>query len=461
MYTFHQGKKSKKENQRGRGESDLSQTPVMLQRQADHEAVFGRKGIVQRAVGFEIENGKYRIFKDREVMRDYTSGLWEGVYLDESEVHYVPFRKGEVLLEGDGFTMQVDISHPAKIPYMEIVTDPFPETTHGYESLTKTMSILENMMEYIRKYGFCRTYLSSLKRFGSVPEQWEEVVIWSRGYPAGSFQMTAGIKLSQVSQLMEDLGFQQESETPEMTERKKNGRDSLMKPSEGFEDDLLTKYRRQLMLKEVAEVVEGMKNEYPVLENNDLCGLIKLIGHYLISAHGVVYSYPKNFSSLLLRTDFAAMFESLPSLLKRYLRNHNQIIWMTVVDEMNRRLGLDGIHTRLFRYGVYRGMPLSHRNILGSLSKRDWLENIPQGRDLLTSEHFSNRQRAYELESLGSYGDKMDMVGEEQNKKAPIIEFRNLRDTMSFKKWKSFAQECFRYVAAVNNGTGEKFGERS
>ncbi|BDD09289.1 hypothetical protein FUAX_17210 [Fulvitalea axinellae] len=420
-------------------------------------AVPSAEAVVQRAVGFEIEKGAYRFFRSPEHYHEMTAALWDGYILSEEEIHgSVRFRKGDILLEGDGFTVQADISVKERWPYMEIVTDPFEETPEGYAKLTATMAKLTRMMARVkREPGYI--WLSNLKEFGALRSEHKEAVMKTRGSEEAYFQVTAGLGLDKLGRLFDDLGYPDEEETEAERERKAGGRSTFIPPNKSV--DPLFRYRSQLMVREVDRTVRRLADRAPMLKDPQLMGLLRVVGMYLMFGSQEVGHYPKSFVPVLARTDVATMFEKLPRPLKATLRNYKANLWRAVVDDLCGLLGIGGLSARFFARGVYQyHTNLAMRNMLGKdLTRDDWVSNLPFGKDLLTEKHYPDRHRAYLFRAMGGMGAHMDKDSDKTG--APVFEFRKINKDVPFSEWQSFGQSVFKYIYALNRGEDKAFGE--
>jgi hypothetical protein len=102
--------------------------------------------------------------------------------------------------------------------------------------------------------------------------------------------------------------------------------------------------------------------------------------------------------------------------------------------------------------------PRFQTNPLPNLTRRQWLNGIAfEHVDRLSERKYpGTKKQRKELESLGSYGTKMDTFGPNQHN-APIFEFRGLPGSLNYTDWYAFAMSCFRYMRAVNLGSAQDY----
>lgn len=178
-------------------------------------------------------------------------------------------------------------------------------------------------------------------------------------------------------------------------------------------------------------------------------GLIALAMTYLWTARngyqGGALPYAKAFTLLLGRTDFAAMWNSLPGWERAiYNGRPHEFSARTLAAAGNLPPG-----DRLLTRGV---MNVPNQPQQGThhipITRQDWLIGIAQGVDRLSVAQFPHLEG--EFESLGHLGAKTDAVGPGGNQQGVVAEFRKVQQQMPYLGWRPFANAIFTYLRTVN-----------
>ncbi|MCG8477285.1 MAG: hypothetical protein MI784_17605, partial [Cytophagales bacterium] len=268
-------------------------------------------------------------------------------------------------------------------------------------------------------------------------------------------QATAGIRLSKVHKLLDDISAPPEKEPRSVGERKFKGRVFLIGEQETGRFDRGASLNARYVVDQAEEVCSKIQEVHGLQVSEAFKGFLSLAVIYLIEGYRGSPTYPKSMAVLLARTDFARMFSLLPENERRLLAKNDAASWLAVVRSMVPEC-LKDFSQPFFKNGVYIARPEIHRHILRGLSLEQWLKEMTKGRDLLTERHFPNRLRAYELESMGAMGDRTDTVLGEP---APIFEFRAGKKLMNAMEAMTYAVETFKTVYAVNRGLDHYYGE--
>ncbi|BDD06742.1 hypothetical protein [Aureibacter tunicatorum] len=398
---------------------------------------FDKGGVLQRAVGFEVEVSRYKLFRNEEQ-------YWEEQHSGDSFHPYgltLPkFNKGEVLLSGGDFEFQADHQgDPDSMPYLEIVTAPFGENSEGYYHLQACFDNIESIIaELVAKSqeNGGLVSLSGLHGDLRVPSYNRAAKIMVDQEAIGNFQITAGVRLDQLRTLFEETIMSKEG-------LESSGVSKLNFPWRPIFISLISK---------VEDALQRTQMSFSTLPLSEaFWGLLHMIGLYTLSSSEPIEFYPKSFILFLARTDFASMYHSLSMDDKQLLGQNDLFVWKELTGSLLENLGLNNDDKPFFSEGVFlKTRPATFYNMMHSLKRKDWLENIPKGLDLLTQDHFPNPWRAYELESLGAMGSTMDRVGSKQQYLAPIFEFRSLMRRFHYRSWKQFAENSFKMIYQLN-----------
>ncbi|BDD09112.1 hypothetical protein FUAX_15440 [Fulvitalea axinellae] len=400
---------------------------------------------IQRSVGFEIEVEGALLY--RNIEQAYESE--DPSFLDVNEFSVPAIREKERIFEGDGFYAQAD-SLDFNIPYLEFATEPFEDS---YEGFQRMKTVIGKLMELVGEAEKAKNPydpyipLKKLELFGNIPRHHAETIIeLPSGIPKGFVQATAGIRPERLPELLEDLSTASESEPDGLRERREFGRFKMMRLNDGR-----TGKPRDVQwastLRRSIDTNKGFAREHHLGESAR--GFLSLVDFYLRLGKFGAPKYPKSFTPLLARTDFATMFSLLPEHERKAIADHHLFEQTPFASEFP-------YDAPFFEGGVYHNKTRPHRQIMKSLSRGKWLDGIASGTDYLTAQNFPNRLRAYKLHSMGALGKTTDLV---EGQKAPILELRNINQQEPFTFWLYVAEEIFRYIYALNRGIDKKYGE--
>ncbi|MCG8476642.1 MAG: hypothetical protein MI784_14340 [Cytophagales bacterium] len=414
-----------------------------------------KNGLVQCAVGMEVEVPDYLLYRNHLQLREH--------FKDEKVNHpysfsMPKFKDREILMKGDGFTLQSDSSHHThQMPYLEIVTEPFPETKEGFLRLRKVFDDIASLMRLIdEKKDSFQNYIpfSLFRSLGEIPTHFQVAFISANRPAQGIFQATVGIRNDRLFNFFDEVTSARRSDFVEAAARK------YVKASWIFADQQGWACGHVGFLKKQFEVVEEVERMTGRAWSDSLKGLMAQIVFYLVVADFPIMAYPKSFAVFLARTDLASQFDLLPQTEREMLLADDAKKWKEWVNMLAGRCGILSLDLPFFAQGVYRGVPhVAWHNIMKSLTRRDWLENIPKGKDLLTEKHFPNRFRAYKLDSLGAFGSKTDPVGKDGAHKGVILELRTTNKRYRYEEWKVVAETYFQLVYAHNHDLPYELGD--
>lgn len=422
-----------------------------------------RHPTIQRKIGFEFEAGRLRSFGPG------------GTDLE----------KKDLLLSGQGFTVEADELNG--MSDVEIVTEPVEETTAGEQKLVSTMNNVVSFTRAADRIGDARGEavderlpLEWFRAFGTpVANRFMQYGMWQ-----STVQATAGIKPQHLYKVLEHLGTRPEDPEPlDQDEDGKEGSGLLEQEAERREEVDL--FARDPQVRDAHQATgRALARNFRDIEAPDsVKGLVGLLTIHLVRGQQGVPAYAKTISGpLLARTDFATLFSLLPAPWKLYFKqNPNDFVHLVInaaVGASGKRFTADdpvfagglyndenftsqksgapnvsGLTIGAWLRGLVGDVPLA----TGSLS---WLKRYigePRGKDQLTSQHFPGSPAAKgELESLGSYGSKTDLIGGSWlfggGTQAGIFEFRETGQSLTPNAWLSYAVAMLRYVRAVNSG---------
>jgi hypothetical protein len=278
-------------------------------------------------------------------------------------------------------------------------------------------------------------------------------------------QATAGIRLNQVPTLigdmMEDVNPQKiynpkETKKHPLSIESSNPIEHKELPGAALAARQAITWFKKVAVEQKIELPEAFGSEA-------LVGLISLIHTYLKKAEGTqVRDYPKSLFPLLGISNFAAMFRMLPEDDQAPFKQEPQMFVLINLQAANMSgTGGKSLFTKGFAEQLSNTTQEESEHaaqILGSISRADWLAPIPGGQDILTRAFTKSiKQDVPSLESLGKfdYGEK---VGKKPKSKemdtrptAPILELRRLRQQVPISEWKDFALDIFDYIVMLNN----------
>jgi hypothetical protein len=386
-----------------------------------------------------------------------------------------PIPKGKPLVRGAGFELQGE-DHSAGRSALEVVTDPFDESTTGRGQLRTAMLGIHATLTDVGA-NFNNWYNAGhLPR--STDLQGNAVRPNSFIYPAGGGQFvaktqaTVGLRLDKVANLLEDMfptgaragatGVAGEA-APTTADRRQGrqeltGWDSSGAPGPG--QILLIQGAAPDQARQAIQAYRAVNLGAPAATDN-LTGLLSLIVAYLRMAdQNRVTSYAKTVAPVMARTDFSALFGMLsPAEQTWYKANGGQRFfdlvqaapWLTTMN----------LADEVFAHGVQN--PTHGVGQAQGLSRGKWLKGIPKGTDYLTGKKFPDKAQRKDIEGLGAYGKKTDAIdlGAGQTVKAAILELRSMPQ-VPLNNLQAVADRLFLYSYLVNRGgggAGEKYGQ--
>lgn len=430
-----------------------------LQRQHQSQAPAGKEPLaylvqqkgdtttIQRKVGFEFEDNKWRAWKhvDRGIR---------------------PAHRKEVLHEGDHFALEGDDSPGPQASNLEFVTEPFDTTLAGINQLNQTMTQIKAIVRRIGQYSgklgnqvntAPRRFVRSNKHRLNKPHTW-----LSAGEPHANFKMqaTQGISIEDIPTIMEHFGTPAGEQIAQTTDRGPS-RQALY-GNQNYQTAITNimgnapRLAREAILAFIPQIPN---EEQPLFDNtNGLAGFLSVILMYIKllavpRGNALKFSIP-----LLLRNNFVALFRSVPTIQRHYLRKNRALFFQEIMTAANQQgymakpqqLGggfwdenrqlTDPLLTIRIRQTA-ESQPHENVQVMNSLRIQDWLEGVVRdGVDYLQPQTMlgwlntheqqltdDQKQRSSELlESFATLGNNKDNSEQAGKSKLNIFENRQI-----------------------------------
>jgi hypothetical protein len=470
----------------------LTRGPHAAARASSASSTEGGDAPVQRKVGFEIEAASVYSAKHK-TKRSGFSGLlgrqtrivdtgepkkydWSDIqgrdYLGDGELvdlqgKEFPFEslsKKDVILAGEGFKLEADEQNDGYKSNIEFVTSAFPETREGAQALANTMHTIVMLAEQItataakvqQSTGFIE--VEELARFGTPTPGLLLIPALKFG---GALQVTAAIRLDSIAFLMYNMAAP-EGEDPSRTASMTHTRSAL---GTGIQGGARSQSPTAMAPFAAGAAVRRFKDTTAIdtiwnlyykarkggisFGSDELKSLLAVIVQYMRTAATRLPGYPKTIAPLMARTDFARIFSMVPesAYFKRDPDDFIRLVHMAVGTQYS-------MDDAMFTGGIYHGKSrlATQKNVLEKLSRRTWLADMTRGVDRLTAAHFNEDGREQpHLESLGSYGDKVETVGSgESQLDAPLFEIRSMGE-VPLGMWYPRVMDVFLFLASLNS----------
>lgn len=408
---------------------------LRLQRTAGNAAV---TRMLQRKIGFELEAGE-----------------WKSAWLDQALTEEI---------ESDGYVSDTVKTKPppARKAFYEkgIVrgtADELPGTRRDVEFVIKEQD--ESQLETIgtafddvhKAYGAMTDQLAAdvwiwpEKRLGWSPPDTETWLLDKddAGETVVQLQATTGIPLDQLSAMIAHLD--KDSKQTDDDPRKET---SIHPGAHGGLVDA-----QSVADAAVEKLVRNVPTDSPFKDTGKLTGFVMLMAQMILGgdpgdAVKPAFSYPKAIATILPRTDFVAMLGTLDPLQKDALAQPmgeggvSRLVYL--VQAICKYGDVGDIDKPVLGWSAWKQIDLGM--IVPDLTRRAWAEGIVQGADRLSQTGYltwlqqrsllgavegaeSRKKEAGQLDSLGSYHEKMDTG--EKDEKLPLVEFRALANGLS------------------------------
>ena len=438
--------------------------------------------VIQRKVGFEFEIGSIKTYTKREHLQAPRA---RGHPRQPAQPIEEPLDKKDVIVRGDGFQVEADETNSGSD--LEFVTDAFDQTAAGGERLKAALAGIQTIVDTLTGHPNQEFAADELGHGTGVANRF---VRPGQFHLDGKPQATAGLTLAALDQLFDQVGQRDRENLAEWDDARVTfggagvGTEGALDPAVKTSGILAVAQARAMadyVIHETNKAVPAVDFTGPKLR-----ALVTQLALYVAQGAIGVDGYAKTVSGgFLMRTDFATVFDLLPDAQADYLRNHPGVF----VDMVCRAAHSAATKTRyqgdmaptgeVFEGGLYNDthmfgppVPLSRRTKftrrikrkfgaqyyevahnpalrrrMPELTRQAWLTGITQGTDQLTAAHYPGDEEAIaEIESLGGYGYRTDVIGGEN---APIVEFRGLKQLFA-NLFTTHAFDLFRYVHILN-----------
>ncbi|MFW6063009.1 MAG: DUF4157 domain-containing protein [Chloroflexota bacterium] len=379
----------------------------------------GPAGSLQRAIGMEFEIN-WQVYK--------RTGNAPG-----QGKQSLP--KKTLLREGQGWNMETDGTD------IEFVVDAVPEP----DGIALLLNVLDDLTQFVGGMNNQKNteYFGQPIPFIDKQNDPQLEVYTAKEDIAANPQATVGVALEKVNKLYQSLG-----------DKDNNELEDLMGAKGGL-NAYATKSQR------AAARAVGNDPQWPGHQPSEkLKGLMTLLVEYLDQGSGrIVQATPtvKYLTYLMVRTDFATLFEALPDDEKTHYRNHPKQ-WVQYVC-MLAGVPTDGL---VFDVKVHDGLNLGHDDrIQIPIKRKDWLKKMTKGTDLLTEEANPIKDRksrkqfedtreglGHRLRGLGGLGDKMDTV--DLGRQGAILELRVMKQEIPYTEWTELGISVYDFIRRVN-----------
>jgi hypothetical protein len=405
--------------------------------------------------------------------------------------------KGNTLVDGlgGGLSAKTDLGGNWNDTNLEFEIDPVDETPAGRAKLALALEQLELFAQLIdreeqRGYPKVSAYHLAAAT-GGASRVHHAYIVAATSPTRGNPQATAGVRLDQVAQLMEQgVGGHTGLPSPLVApERYELGAGSST-------SDFLTVGEAPMMVRsgimDFLDDRKANKKRKPPkgFPSPSLVGLCSLMLTYMIKAGGPqAVAYAKQIAPLMARTNFVGMYNAVPQQERKWLQAIKpprwEGLWDYVLEAGN--LSKDA------------GAPLftadpnaAEGSRLTFLTRWWWIIGLPKGYDLLTTDDLATLDldapgaplskeqagrlnatqdpslageegkpptdeqaaylrnfRAHQLFGLGGFGEKTEAVGGGAVQ-APIFELRRLMQSIDAHQFTEMALGVFDYITALN-----------
>ena len=389
--------------------------------------------------------------------------------------------KATAFVRGTNFDLTADAS-PTGGSNLEWVTEPLTRKT-------QVASVMSNIVAMA-------TSLNRRKADPFIPT--EDVTAGGgtpdpnlRIYPDGDEllfapQLTAGLDIGKMSNLIdyidravnEDVtgwwnqNLLSKSSHKKQSRRKKAAEDLFGKGDFSHLKTANTGARREVEVSNIGRTANALGAGV-----DELIGLITILGNYLLKAEAMMDKDNSKAiaGAMMARTDFAHNFSLLPGLFKEHFAEHPD----EFVDLALKAVGYENrADERIFPHTIEKGMVGNTQEVTISLTRREWLHNIPAGFDLLKNyvnlpdqikpdenepdqENLISQKRPdFDAlhKSLGALGSVDDLVGPENAKvNVLVVELRRMRDNLRVGELKPIALSSYELIDRLNKGKELKY----
>jgi hypothetical protein len=459
----------------GGGQKLLAHELTHVVQQNGNGNVQRKSGVIQRAVGFEFEVGNWQLQKlNAPLTKEQKKGDDQ---VPATQIADGALGKESRIYQGQNYAMMADIGDDTHVEF--VTHPPFQETSSGRSTLVKTMKEINSLCKILITAGskarirlegdgapkMLAKDLPLTKRKIQEPD----VLITPRTTIDGEPQMTAGIRLGQLANVMEKMsvGTMDGEDRGEAEQRNigvqylsgKQMRDAkLVSQSPGEAHAVVDRFYNEIKFHKLNNKGKKVQEDMPQ-PSLQLVGLISLLRTYIVSAAGNI-AYAKSLAPLMARTHFGEIFRHLGEDEVDFWRRYPAAFVAMVMEAC----GMSGEEDQPLFSGTSQYVSNSDLGKLAAgLSRKDWLVGITQGKDLLTEKNFPDQNVGGLLFGLGGLRKKTDVVGQKRKGDnstlidAPIFEFRRMQGRKNYQLWPTLAEELFDYMVGINDRKNPNF----
>ncbi|BDD05610.1 hypothetical protein [Aureibacter tunicatorum] len=400
------------------------------------------KGVVQRAVGFEVEVKNWRTWKPRDDQSFFEGLLRRGISYRK------PHNARDVLMKSKGYELTADRPSSESVP--EFVTDAFQETDDGEQKLQRTfqsiVELVDHMHQDAQKHPNSLNDLRHYEYAGDLRKPF--TMIDAENVPDLHPQATVGVHLTKMSNLMEISG--NHSPSQKAHSRFTRIADVHDPPAYQEKDSMTSAFPKAL------KALESFKKKH-ISEPNwepseELKNLFAYMIHYLECPMVNFQSYPKSYFPIMARTDFAMTFKLMPPEEVFMFSENDGELFVKLFEHVNFSPPCGTkmeMHQQVFQKGIRQGQPTASCHEINGLNRAAWVRNIALGRDMMTQDDYpGKRNQGRQFETMGAWY-KYDRLGDWRIP-APVLELRRIQFTRDIKELPLIAHDVFNTIRELN-----------
>jgi hypothetical protein len=420
-----------------------------------------RRGLIQRAVGFEFEAGNWTLYKLNAPLTKNQSKGDDPV--PKTQLTDFGIEKGVPIHKEKGWAFTADHSEDM---HVEFVTDS-PGFQEGKDGRKKLVTAMKSMKAFGDKMIKAKPKakinveggMLSLPLHTVTSKAPKDILMTPRSELDAEPQTTAGIRLSQLAQMMDSFykgrftdKTDEENQDRAMGNQLLWGKQPRDQEVVGDSPDAVRAAWDDIG-KRYPDVKVGRFTGLPALSPSAVA-IASAMRSYLITAAGAI-AYAKSLAPLMARTDFATMFQFVSGDDGEFFRAQPNFFVGLVLESA----GMRGTEDEPVFAGKATHIDPDVLDELRRMSRKYWISNVVKGTDYLTTENFPVENVDQALFGLGGLGDKVDTVGgdKQPQHEAPVFEFRRMQGRIEHYAWPTLAEEIFDWISRVNQGSGEHF----
>jgi uncharacterized protein DUF4157 len=384
--------------------------------------------ILQAAIGFEFQTGwkafrrstvrhRFKLPEERDTMLPRATTLFGGRYSQA------------------GWSMETDDDE------IEFVIDPpIEESEEGIRELERIFSNLYVFISRLENHRNLEQLTPKSHPSFFNPGTDRSIVIVPNGDQIlAQPQITIGVRLGRVPDLF-----------AEISRLRLQARVGLLERDGTTSNYFATQADTLATIATKAPTVNG------VPASNKLRGLVALVCQYLKQGSGGgSRNYVKDIAFAMSRTDFASMFQQLPTSESQWFKNNPQR-WVDYCLTAAEMPGMQG--QKLIQQRITDGPNRPRPGAEIPLTRQEWLQDMVTGVDRLTKDGSPDQHGTdgyHRFRALGLLGFKFDPVGRTRQDgtrhRGVILELRQMQRNVPFSMWHAIARDILRYLIALNN----------